>query len=204
MGYKAMFAADKEYMEIVTTYKQAQAALEKKIESINYSNADLQAELNMMMAEAASRLTAIRNKRIEEANEAIAFAQKPKAIGFATREGESKEFEVHFKLLSDQDIKHFAATLKSADILELTILRLELKSRGFSEADSQVSQYITQNKVGGMNAGDESDFRYYSERLKNFSSVSPAYIVMDNSLQALDQYSNEMKAMIRNRSIVSA
>lgn len=201
--YKQMFAADEKYMVIVNKYKQAQAALEKKIQSINYSNADLQAELNMMMAEVSSSLTAIRNERISEAEDKIAFAQKKKDVGFATRP-DVKELEVHFKLLSDQDIKHYAATLKSDDVLELTILRLELKSRNFEEADTQVSTYMAMNKVGGMNPGEESDFRHYSERLKNYSSVSPAYIVADNSLQALDHYSDEMKAVINNRKIMSA
>jgi hypothetical protein len=191
--YKNMLKNDNEYMSIVNEYKAAKADMEKKAKQGIYNSDYLRKIGTDIHAELTNKIKAYHNKRINElSSEMDKLKERDNKVGYADRPNDAKEFEMRYKLASDKELKDMVQDLNTDDILEINLLRMELKNRGMDESEKLVKRYVIQQDIGGMDDIERREYEYKGKQLATLRTLGNNRVVIDDGILSLDSIGQEL------------
>lgn len=197
MSYKELYSNDKDYQKIINDFKAAKSELEKKAKQRVYKFSLLAEEAQDILDDLQASIKAHHATRLEETKQAMRkLEERDTHVGYADRPNEAKEFEMQYKLASEKDLELMVHDLNTDDLLEINLLRMELKIRGMEDQEKLVKRYVIQNNIGGM---DEAQQKEYEAKKKDFATYSTVggtrNIILDGELRSLDNIEKEIMSI---------
>lgn len=195
MTYKNMFNENAEYQEILGTFNRKKAKLELMAQQGLYKKEHLQEVAQKLQDELQQNVSAFNQSKLDRLyEEKKAMESRISRVGYADRPDDVKEFEMRFKLASKHELEDMVQDLDTADLLEVNLLRSELKDRKLEELDGRVERYAAMNLVGLAALGEEGKKNYEDVTLQigSLSTLGNGYLVTGDELMPLDQLGREL------------
>lgn len=195
MDYKDMFNNNAEYQGIVSTFQRKKAKLETMAQQGLYKKEHLQEVAKKLHAELQQNVVAFRQSVENSLQEELkALESKNKRVGYAERPDDVKELEMRFKLASNFDLQNAVQDLDTTDLLEVNLLRSELKNRKMDELDNRVERYAAMNLVGvgGLDADGIKQYEDIQYKLDVFATMGDRTLVAGDEMIPLDFIGQEL------------
>lgn len=195
MSYRDIFKADPQYTEIVATFKRKKAKLELMASQGLYRKAHLQEVAGKLQKELRENVEAFNRSKMETLQEAKkALQSKNNRVGYAERADEVKELEMRFKLASKQELEDMVQDLETDDLLEVNLLRSELKDRKLEDLDARAQRYVNTNLVGvgGLDEEGKKQLESIDYQIGVFNTMRNEYIVDGEELVALGNVERDL------------
>src|SRR5690625_3602931 len=194
MSYKNIYKQDKEYQNMVNRFKEKKAELER-LASFGYYkkdylldiSKDIFSELSNGMREHHKKLKSELSTDIERLSN-----RKHKDVGYADRPNEAKEFEMKYKLAPDHEMKNMVQNLNTNDLLEINLLRMELKNRGMDDLEKKVRHYVIQNDIGGMNESERQEYESKKQQFATVNTLGSRGVIIDDEYASLNNIESEL------------
>lgn len=196
MSYTKLFELDNEYKAIVNEYKVAKHDFMKKVNYGAYNKDYLLGLANDIVNDLSKKVSECMQKKIEETKAEMNRLKNSKGkIGYAERQAEAKEFEIGYKLADNHELKAIVNDLHTTDLLELSLLRMELKSRNMDNEERQVKAYISKNKLDGMDEIEQKEYDNLQRKLAIYTTMGTNSIVIDGELKPIKVLDMELQRL---------
>lgn len=193
MTYEKIFEQDTDYQNFTGEFLRKKARFEQMADQGIYKKDNLLEVSNKLYNELKDKVEEHYTTNLEAIKKDLEhFENKTKKIGYAEREAEAKEFEMRYKLADDYELKNMAQDLQSNDLLEINLLRMELKNRKMEEEDRAVKHYIIQNNLNGLDDIDQKEYDNLRYKLGVFSTMGSGRVFLNGGLQSLENIKTEM------------
>lgn len=193
MSYKPLYKHDTKYSKILNEYKAAKNELERKAKQKIYKFETLLQEGTKIFSKLSNDLQEHHKMRVDETTEVIqGLKEKHNDVGYAKRPNEAKEFEMRYKLADDHELAGMVNHLKSNDILELSLLRMELKNREMDQEEQKVKYYIMQNDINGLDEIEQREVDYKSQQLSTYNTIGNKTLVDGDELIPIETINDEL------------
>lgn len=179
MTYKKLFAEDNTYQEMVAKYFNGVDTIQRgvKLQTINAKTAK---ELgNKLYAELEKDLKEYNSSKLQELQSKTEQIEAQYSPEFDYESAEAKNKATRLKLKSQLELEDMV-NQPGDDLMELNLLRLELKERGLNELDNRLYYHGMKNTVNAKQ-NDES----YQEAQK---AIATLHTMGNKGLVVLDEY----------------
>lgn len=195
-----VYKADEEYQTFMSEFRTKKHRFELMAKQGLYKKEHLQEVANKLHKDLQNFLLTHKNKQIESRQAKMdELKKKNSKLGLAERSADVKEFEMKYKLADDFELKRMVADLDSIDLLEINLLRMELKSRGLDKEDvtgtnydAKVKRYIAEKQIDGMTDEDRRESSRLQEEANIYRSMGTGFVVGDGSFQHIDSIQREL------------
>lgn len=148
MEHLSFFEKDPNYQEIISKYKDYNKKFNQLVNKRLNNKLDLTNLVTSIKSDLSNMLhDYYSNKRDELEKEKARLQNEAMTIGYADRQAEAEEFKMRYKLADDHELQRIAEETQSNDLLELNLLRMELKDRNLKDHDKKVKNYIMMNEL---------------------------------------------------------
>lgn len=172
------YKENKEYQKFVSDFYRKKARFDEMARQGTYSKAFLQQVSKQLKDNLQGKIMGFRQQGLDSIAERMEILENKKQnIGYADRPDEAKEFEIRFRVASDFELGQMASNLKTKDLLELSLLRMELKNRNMDDKNAAVSNYIRFNNLDGMDETEREEYNQLKEENKLYGSMSAGYVI---------------------------
>lgn len=193
MSYKKVYKQDNDYQKIIKKYETARVALQTKANYGSYKFETLLENATTIQSDLVNSIMEFNRIRVAETKEMMDHLDnRVKKVGIAKRESDVKEFEMLYKLADDNELKSIVNDLNTNDLLEVNLLRLELKERKLDDLDQTVRGYAIRNRLNGLDEIEQKEYDYRQNRLNAYVNVGIRYLVTDEALIPLDNIHKEL------------
>jgi hypothetical protein len=211
-----VYKQDTEYQNFMNEFNQKKARFELMANQGLYKKEHLQEVAKKLHGDLQKFLLNHRTNQLNEIQGCMeALENQSKKLGLSERSDDVKEFEMKFRLANDFELKRMVEDLKTEDLLELSLLRMELKNRGLDKEDisgnnydAKVKRYIGEKQIDGMTDADRKAHRLFQEEANIYRSMGAGFVVGENTFQHIDSIQRELnqtankvvndKAVVRN------
>ncbi|WP_257349062.1 hypothetical protein [Pseudalkalibacillus decolorationis] len=195
-----VYGQDKEYQSFMGEFNKKKWLLEEMARQGTYSKEHLREVSKHLHSQLQNFMSGHKDKRCNERAERMKeIKSKTNKIGYVERKDEAKELEMRFRLANDFELKRMVDELDSTDLLELNLLRMELKSRGLDKndvsgqnSDAKVKQHIIKNNLEGMSPDDQKEHDRLQEETNIYFSMGSSFIVGEDSFTTLETVKGEL------------
>jgi hypothetical protein len=195
-----VFGQDEEYQAFMTEFNRKKARFEMMASQGLYKKEHLQEVAKKLHSDLKNFMDSHKNKQLNEKQQRMeSLKNKKNKIGLTERADEAKEFEMRFKLADDFELKRMVDELDTSDLMELSLLRMELKSRGLDKADisgnnhdAKVKRYITENQIDGMDDIERKEYDRLQEESNIYRSMGTGFVVGEDSFKHIDSIQQEL------------
>lgn len=193
MSYKSLYKHDAEYTKILNEYKAAKNELKRKANQKIYKFETLLQEGTEIFSRLSNNLSKHHKMRVDEITEVVhGLKAKHNDVGYAKRPNEAKEFEMRYKLADDHELAGMTNRLKSNDILELSLLRMELKNREMDQEEQKVKYFIMKNNINGLDEIEQREVDYKSKQLSTYNTIGNKTLVDGDELIPIETINDEL------------
>ncbi|WP_175615826.1 hypothetical protein [Piscibacillus halophilus] len=200
---QGLFSEDTDYKKFINDYQANFNRLKKMNEQGIYSKqtlSDANNYLRTQVIEFANMYYHDQKEKIEsELKQTENEAQK---IGIAERPDDTKEFELKFNLADEHELKDMANNLNTTDILELSLLRQELRKRNMMNEDKHVKHYMIVNQLNAPE-GKKDRLNELNQKLAILNTVKSNGLYIDGTFKTISTIEKELNAHSQNSSSAS-
>jgi hypothetical protein len=209
-----VYKQDEEYQKFMSEFSRKKARFEEMASQGIYDKKHLQEVSKKLYADLENFLAGHKDKRFNETQERMeALRNKKNKLGLAERADDVKEIEMQLALADDFELKRKVDELKSTDLLELNLLRMELKKRKLDKEDSTgrnydaaVKRYIAENQIDGMDHNDQKEYDRLKEESKIYFSMGKSFVVGEDSFTPVRNIQNDVlqtaNKVVNDKSVV--
>jgi hypothetical protein len=209
-----VYKQDEEYQDYMSEFSRKKARFEEMSSQGIYDKEHLQEVSKKLYADLENFLSGHKDNRFNETQERMeALRNKKNKLGLAERADDVKEIEMQLALADDFELKRKVDELKSTDLLELNLLRMELKNRKLDKEDSTgrnydaaVKRYIAENQIDGMDHNDQKEYDKLKEESKIYFSMGKSFVVGEDSFTPVRNIQNDLlqtaNKVVNDKSVV--
>ncbi|AQU78311.1 hypothetical protein [Planococcus faecalis] len=193
MTYTTIFKEDAEYQSFTNEYLRKKARFEEMAQQGLYNKEHLKEVANKLHKDLETNVKTHHQTRIETIEKRMDELQKvTQKTRYAERPGDAKEFEMRFKLANDYELQNMVQDLDTTDLLEITLLRMELKNRNLEQQSERVKRYAILNKLDGMTEQQQQEQEELQYQLGVFSTLGTRNIILNDAPVPLDNIGREL------------
>lgn len=197
MTYKEIFTQDKDYQNFLKEFKQKSNKLESMINEGVYHKSLLREISSKVLNDAREFAMNYRRENLEKIKEEMSyFENRVNDVGYSDRPNEAKEFEMLYKLADDRELESMVYSLNSHDLLEINLLRIELKNRGLKELDRSVKNHVIRHGIDGLDENEQREYDKLSHKLGVFNTLNDESLVIDDSIKSVNALDKDFNKMI--------
>lgn len=203
MSYKEFYKADSNYQKIINKFKAEKNELQRKANYGTYKVDALMSEGATIQSNLTDAIKEHNQTKVKEINESMKMLKNGhKDVGYTARPNEAKEFEMRYALSEDHELTEMVDNINSNDLLEINLLRMELKKRELTDADRQVKNYVTTNKIGGLTDDEQRQYDIRQKELSVYNTMGNSGLVIDEEYKSLDNIQKELHEVSRSTDAV--
>lgn len=185
---------DSGYQNIVNEFNSKKNLFDEMVRQGIYNKEHLQKIANQLVEDLRKNIIRHRRERMEECDRQIKELEaKKQSIGYVERQAEAKEFEIRFAIADDYELKSTVDNLTSTDLLELSLLRMELKKRGMGE-EANVKMYVDRHGLDGMDGEDRKKYDRLREEKRVYMGHTNDMVIIGHELFTLSSIQSELNA----------
>lgn len=194
MTYTTIFTEDAEYQKVTGEYLRKRELFEEMARQGLYNKDHLKEVATKLHSDLQTFVAAHSEDKKEAILSRMDELQKAtQKTGYAERADDAKEFEIRYKLANDSELEDMVTDLNTTDLLEINLLRMELKNRDMEQHDQQVKRYTMMNKLDGMTVEQQQEKEALQYQLGVFSTLGTGSVILGDELTPLDRIEKELK-----------
>lgn len=199
MSYTEVYKNDADYQKIISEYEASKSDLQRKANYGSYKSQVLLEESAAIHSNLTNAITEHNQTRVSELKESMNLLKSGKNdVGYADRPNDVKEFEMRYKLANDNELQDLVNHLDSNDLLEINLLRMELKARNLDGLDHKIRSYVVRNRIDGMDEIEQKEYDYQENKLSAYLSVGARALVTGDSLAIVSNIDRELTSIAKS------
>lgn len=199
MSYKEQFKNDTNYQTFINEFKNGKNTILNAAKSGVIDGQVLVGSINKVVSDLQNNVKSYHEnklKEIEQKQEEIR-ANYLQDVDYTSNE--AKQFEVKFNLADDSELQNYVQTLKSDNMLEINLLRVELRKRGLKDLDSRVRGYVA-GLEGEYHNNEE--YNALTKQIGTLRTMGNNAAIIDGEYSRIDTLQNslskEVLEIVRN------
>jgi acetolactate synthase small subunit len=198
MSYKKYFTEDEVYQNAMKDFKRKVAKFKGMAERKVYTKESLMAMADKLANDLKAFVMDYHNSTLEQIKKELEdLENQSKMAGYADRPADTKEFEMRYALAEEHELIEMVQELKSEDLLEINLLRMELRKRNMNDIDRKVRMYVINKELEGLEGEDKVKYDQLKDKLSVFSSMGKQAVILDGEYMHIDTIHNDLREIVR-------